>query len=132
MSVRPLLEESRIDPAIRETVARFHPGVVERARRAIDDHDVVVIGMAQNPYVKKARKALEEAGVAFEYIEHGSYFSAWKPRLALKMWSGWPTFPMVFVQGTLVGGFAETEKLLERGELKRRLSGTGEAAPAAE
>ena len=38
-------------------------------------------------------------------------------RNALKMWCGWPTFPMVFVKGTLVGGADELQKLLESGEL---------------
>jgi monothiol glutaredoxin len=35
------------------------------------------------------------------------------------MWTGWPTFPMVFAKGVLVGGAGELEKLLASGELKR-------------
>jgi glutaredoxin-related protein len=53
---------------------------------------------------------------------YGSYLSMWRPRSALKMWTGWPTFPMVFVRGTLVGGAAEVEKLLASGELRTLLS----------
>jgi hypothetical protein len=37
--------------------------------------------------------------VAHTYLEYGSYFSKWKERLAIKLWSGWPTFPQVFVDG---------------------------------
>jgi len=37
------------------------------------------------------------------------------------MWTGWPTFPMVFVRGTLVGGAADLERLIESGELQRLL-----------
>ena len=37
------------------------------------------------------------------------------------MWTGWPTFPMVFVKGTLVGGGQEIEALIASGELKRTL-----------
>ena len=37
------------------------------------------------------------------------------------MWSGWPTFPMVFVKGVLVGGADETERLIQSGEFKRAL-----------
>jgi monothiol glutaredoxin len=37
------------------------------------------------------------------------------------MWSGWPTFPMVFVKGSLVGGAEELGKLIQSGELKRLL-----------
>jgi glutaredoxin-related protein len=33
------------------------------------------------------------------------------------MWTGWPTFPMCFVDGVLVGGADELTKLVEAGEL---------------
>jgi glutaredoxin-related protein len=38
------------------------------------------------------------------------------------MWTGWPTFPMVFVKGTLIGGAQEVEKLIASGELQRLLA----------
>ena len=71
--------------------------------------------------VRKARKALDAAGVAHQYLEYGSYFSEWRRRNALKMWTGWPTFPMVFVKGQLVGGASDLAKLIASGELKRLL-----------
>lgn len=37
------------------------------------------------------------------------------------MWTGWPTFPMVFVKGTLVGGASDLEALIAGGELARLL-----------
>jgi glutaredoxin-related protein len=37
------------------------------------------------------------------------------------MWSGWPTFPMVFVRGVLVGGATELRTLIASGELNRLL-----------
>jgi len=37
------------------------------------------------------------------------------------MWSGWPTFPMVFVKGSLVGGAQDLERLIKSGEIKRLL-----------
>jgi len=43
-------------------------------------------------------------------------------RLALKMWTGWPTFPMVFVKGMLIGGADDLAKLIASGELKRLLA----------
>ena len=52
-------------------------------------------------------------------IEYGSYWSEWRRRLALKMWTGWPTFPMVFVKGVLVGGAQDLERLINSGELKK-------------
>src|SRR4051794_32177493 len=101
---RAILEESRLHPAIRDRVAGFHADLVAQAQQAAAAHPVVVLGMAQNPFVRKARAALDAAGIAHHDIDHGSYFGQWRQRTALKMWTGWPTFPMVFVRGTLVGG----------------------------
>jgi glutaredoxin-related protein len=38
------------------------------------------------------------------------------------MWTGWPTFPMVFVKGVLVGGASELERLIASGELEKLLA----------
>jgi glutaredoxin-related protein len=51
-------------------------------------------------------------------LEYGSYFSDWRKRNALKLWTGWPTFPMVFVDGVLVGGDSNVKDLLTSGELR--------------
>jgi glutaredoxin-related protein len=119
---RPLLPEDRVDPAIRDVIASNHRDIIDEVEAAIAKNAVVVVGMKQNPFPRRARKALAEAGVAFAYLEYGSYFSTWRRRTALKIWSGWPTFPMVFVKGVLIGGAAEVKKLLESGELARRLA----------
>ena len=118
---RTILEEARLHPAIRESVANQHADVVHNVQAAAASNPVLVVGMAGNPYVRKAKKALAAAGVAFHYLEYGSYFSEWKQRGSLKMWTGWPTFPMVFVKGTLIGGAQDTERLIASGELKRSL-----------
>jgi len=60
--------------------------------------------------------------VAYHYIEYGSYFGMWRQRLALKMWTGWPTIPIIFVKGLLVGGYDDLQKLIDSGELKTLLS----------
>ncbi|MCX7893300.1 MAG: glutaredoxin, partial [Burkholderiales bacterium] len=78
--------------------------------------------MRMNPFPKKARKLLAEAGQSCHYIEWGSYFSDWRKRNVLKMWTGWPTFPMVFVKGVLVGGASDLERLVASGELARMLA----------
>jgi monothiol glutaredoxin len=121
---RPVLDEGHIHPAIRAKLAEHRKGIVSEVMLAVEAHDVVVVGMAMNPYPKKARKALELAHQAFEYLEYGSYFKQWQDRLALKMWTGWPTFPMVFVKGTLIGGAAELQALIDSGELKSMLART--------
>jgi len=119
---RPLLDEDHLHPAIRERVASLNADTLGEVQRALAEHPVVVVGMAQNPYCKRARKALDAAGVAYHYLEYGSYFSLWRRRNALKMWSGWPTFPMVFVKGVLVGGADDLARLIASGELKRLLA----------
>lgn len=113
---RPLLEERHIHPAIRGRVSTWQHAVVAEVQAAVAAHPVVVVGMGINPFVKKARKALDAAGITFHYLEHGNYFGMWRQRSALKMWAGWPTFPMVFVRGTLVGGATDLQKLIASGE----------------
>lgn len=118
---RPILDEAHIHPAIRETIAGHHADIVREVQAAIAAHPVVVVGMAQNPMPKKARKALDAAGIAHHYLEYGSYFNNWRRRNALKMWTGWPTLPMVFVKGALIGGANDTVRLIDSGELKKLL-----------
>jgi glutaredoxin-related protein len=113
------LPEGKLSPAAHEKVAAFHREVIEEVASTTTRDAVVVVGMAQNPYVKKARQLLDAEGVKFTYLEYGSYFSKWKERLAIKLWSGFPTFPMVFLDGTLIGGHSELLKLREEGKLKR-------------
>jgi glutaredoxin-related protein len=119
--MRHVLPEDRIHPAVRDKVASHHRDLVDEVQKAVAAHDVVIVGMAQNPHPKKARKLLESRGIPFHYLEYGSYLSDWRRRNALKMWTGWPTFPMVFVKGVLVGGAADLAKLVESGELQKML-----------
>ena len=116
---RPILEEAKIHPAVRDKVANYRSDMVREVQAAIAGSDIVVVGMKQNPWPRKARKALDAAGIEYRYLEYGSYFSMWRRRMALKMWTWWPTFPMVFVKGVLVGGASDVIKLIESGELKK-------------
>jgi monothiol glutaredoxin len=119
---RNILDEDHIHPSIREVVAGSNADIVQEVKKAIADNAVVVVGMSVNPFPKKARKELEKADVPCCYLEYGSYVNQWRRRNALKMWTGWPTFPMVFVKGVLVGGSTDLAKLIASGELKRMLS----------
>jgi glutaredoxin-related protein len=118
---RQILDESRLHPAIRDKVANLNADIVHNVQAAAASHPVLVVGMAGNPHCRRARRALDAAGVAHQYLEYGSYFKMWRPRGALKMWTGWPTLPMVFVKGTLIGGADDLVKLIGSGELKRLL-----------
>ena len=118
---RLVLEEAHIHPAVRDAIANHHVDVVHNVQSAANSNPVFVVGMAQNPFWRRAKVALEAAGQPYHYLEFGSYFSQWRRRNALKMWTGWPTFPMVFVRGVLVGGYEELKGLIASGELKRLL-----------
>ena len=122
MSRRNILDPSRIDAAAAEKIASAHADTLKEIEDAIAEHAVVVVGMAQNPHVKNVRRALTEAGIDFHVLEYGSYFSEWRRRLIIKQWSGWPTFPQVFVRGVLVGGEDLTKAAIADGSLKARLA----------
>ena len=119
---RSILDEAHIHPAIRETIANNHADIVREVKDAVAKNDIVIVGMAQNPMPKKARKLLDRQQFSYKYLEYGSYLSDWRRRNALKMWTGWPTFPMVFVKGVLVGGATDLQKLVESGEISTLLS----------
>jgi monothiol glutaredoxin len=120
---RFILDENHIHPAVREKIASHHSDIVREVQIAVMANDVVVVGMGLNPFPRKARRSLDAAGIPYKYLGYGSYLRDWRPRTALKMWTGWQTFPMVFVKGVLVGGASDLERLIASGELKRMLSG---------
>lgn len=97
---RAVLDESKLYPVIRERV----------------------VGMCGNPFVRKARRALDAAGIAHHDLDYGNYLGPWRRRNALKMWTGWPTFPMIFIKGVLIGGADDLEKLMASGELTQLLA----------
>jgi len=116
---RTILGEAQIHPAVREKIANYRKDIVKEVQMALAANEIVVVGMRQNPFPKKARKLLDAAGIPYRYLEYGSYFGDWRRRLALKMWCGWPTFPMVFVKGVLVGGADDLARLIEKGEVRK-------------
>jgi glutaredoxin-related protein len=116
---RSILDEAQIHPAVRGKIADYRADIVKEVQAAVAANEIVVVGMRQNPFPKKARKLLDDAGLAYKYLEYGSYFGGYRRRLPLKMWTGWPSFPMVFVKGVLIGGADDLKRLLESGELRR-------------
>jgi len=112
---RAILPESQIHPAVREKIASYRSDILKEVQAAVAANDIVVVGMRMNPFPKKARRLLDAAGRPYKYLEYGSYLGDWRRRLALKLWTGWPTYPMVFVKGVLIGGASELEKFLNSG-----------------
>ena len=121
---RQILDETHIHPAIREFIANRNLDLVREVQAAVATNDIVVVGMGINPMPKKARRLLDTEKLAYKYLEYGSYLSLWRRRNALKMWTGWPTFPMIFVKGLFVGGANDLQKLIASGELAQRLGST--------
>ena len=108
---RQILDDSRVHPAIRDRIADEGRAVIAEVEAAVAANAVVVVGMAWNPFPAKARKWLDAAAVPYKYIEYGNYASQWRKRLPLKLWTGWTTFPMIFVDGQFIGGFNDLVKL---------------------
>jgi len=114
---RPILPEAQIHPAVRDKIANTRSDVLKEVQAAVAANDIVVVGMRMNPFPRKARKILDAAGLAYKYLGYGSYLSQYRRRLPLKLWTGWPTFPMVFVKGVFIGGADDLAKLIAKGEV---------------
>lgn len=126
--MRPEIASPPVTEHVAAKLAGYHAEILDEVRNAVATNDVVVVGMAINPHPGRARKALDAAGIPHTYLQYGSYLSQWKPRLAIKLWSGWPTFPQVFVKGTLIGGANEVVKMLEDGSLRAMIEGERQSA----
>jgi len=120
---RNILDEAHVLPAIRQAMGAYRADIVQEVQTVVASNEVVVVGMAQNPHPRRARKVLDANSIPYKYLEYGSYLSGWRRRLALKMWTGWPTFPMIFVKGVLIGGASDLDALVQSGELIRMLRG---------
>ena len=111
--MRKVLSSEKLHVNAKSAITAFHSDVVNEVEQAILNNEWVVVGMAQNPVVTKARSILKDRNIQYHYIGNGSYFSGWKKRLAIKLWSGWPTFPQVFHKGVLIGGAKDLEMYLK-------------------
>ena len=122
MPMRELFPEAKVHPSISEKLGTYRKEQIDQVKALVAAHRVVIVGMSQNPFPKRARRLLDSKSIPYEYLGIGSYLSEWHPRLVLKMWTGWPTFPMIFVDGVLVGGFQDLERLVDSGELAKTLA----------
>lgn len=118
---RKVLDNNQIHPAIQSAISDNQFEIMNEVTEAVANNDIVVIGMGGNPHVGTARKVLKAAGHPVTYLQYGGYLSQWRKRNALKMWTGWATFPMVFVKGNLIGGATEARTLIDNGELQKML-----------
>jgi len=110
-----------VHPAVAKKQAEYHTDLVEEVAKAAATEKVLVVGVFGLFPGRRARQFLDEQKVPYRYLEYGSYLRGWRRRLALKMWLGWPTFPLVFIKGTFIGGATDLYKLIKSGELKTLL-----------
>ena len=108
---RNTLAETRIHPAVRARISDEGRAVIAEVEAAVAANAVVVVGMRWNPFPRQARRWLDAAGVPYKYIGYGSYLSQWRRRLPLKLWTGWTTFPMIFIDGEFIGGAADLMRM---------------------
>jgi len=90
LSNRPMLNPNLCTDAVKRQQNAYHSNIIADVAKELAQNDVLVIGMAVNPYCRNVRKFLDEKKVPFKYLEYGGYFSQWNERLAIKMWSGTP------------------------------------------
>lgn len=111
---RKILASAQVDPAALKAILQNHAVTVNEVMNVVNNNKVVVVGMSLNPFVKKAKRLMDEKEMAYIYLEYGGYFSDWQKRLAIKLWSGWPSFPQVFIDGKLIGGYQDLELFLKK------------------
>mgnify|MGYP003327051462 FL=1 len=120
--MRPILPAEKIHPNALYIIENNHLDIINEVKIAVTEHNIVIVGMAQNPAPKRARRVLDDLDIKYCYLEYGSYLKQWRRRNALKMWAGWPTFPMIFVKGTLIGGSSDMRALINSGDFNNLMS----------
>lgn len=110
-----------VHPATAKAQAAYHADLVEEVAKAVAAEKVVVVGVAGLQPGWRARRLLDELKIPYRYLQYGSYLRGWRRRLALKIWVGWPTFPLIFIKGTFIGGGSDLKRLVNSGELKTLL-----------
>ncbi len=112
---RRILAENRIHEGIRSDIVDFGGKVIDEVDNSVKKQRVVIVGMAMAVSVKQAKSYMDSINEPYAYLEYGSYLSGWKERAAIKLWSGWTTFPLVFINGDLIGGATDLKRYIAAG-----------------
>ena len=103
--------------------------IIERIKNQVESNPVLLYmkgtpDFPQCGFSGRAVQILEQCGVEFAYI---NVFEDPEIRENLKLFSNWPTFPQLFINGELVGGSDIMLQLFQSGELQKLLGQTKEA-----
>ncbi len=101
-------------------------GVLERIKKQVEENRVMLYmkgtpDFPQCGFSGHAVQLLNQCGVEYAYV---NVFEDPEIRQNLKLFSQWPTFPQLFINGELIGGSDIMAELYERGELQKALQET--------
>lgn len=105
--------------------------VIEKIKQTVEENPVVIFmkgtpDMPQCGFSMRTAEALKACNVEFAYVD---VLAEPEVRSSLPVFSNWPTFPQVFINGELVGGCDITLDLYQKGELQtmaQAAAGAGE------
>jgi monothiol glutaredoxin len=99
--------------------------VIERIKKQIEENSVLLYmkgtpDFPQCGFSARAVQILDQCGAQYAYV---NVFEDPEVRENLKVYSQWPTFPQLFINGELVGGSDIMMELFQSGELQKMLAG---------
>lgn len=97
--------------------------ITERLKKQVEETPVILYmkgtpDFPQCGFSARAVQILEQCGAKYAFV---NVFEEPEVRENLKLVSGWPTFPQLFVNGELVGGSDIMLELFQSGELQKML-----------
>lgn len=100
------------------------PPTLEERLKALTHKDTVMLFMKGSPseprcgFSRKIVEILQTADIAFSSFD---ILSDEEVRQGLKEYSDWPTYPQLYVNGSLVGGLDIVKEMVDGGDLKAQL-----------
>jgi Grx4 family monothiol glutaredoxin len=90
-----------------------------RIKTILDAYPVVIFikGIPQDPFCKYSRSFIEELNALGLNYRSFDIFKDEDIRQWLRLYSGWKTYPQLYVNGKIVGGLDVTRELIKNGEL---------------
>lgn len=103
--------------------------VIDRIKSQLADNPVILYmkgtpSFPQCGFSGRAVQILQQCGAPFAHV---NIFEDPELREALKIYSNWPTFPQLYVNGELLGGSDIMLDLFQKGELQALLAKTAGA-----
>lgn len=115
------------------SVPKSDKDLLEGIRGLVEQNRVVLFmkGTVESPQCGFSRRAVELLDqVGYDTFTFVNVLQSQKARELVKVYSGWPTIPQLFIDGKFVGGCDLMVELFESGELHRLLLGGDGSATA--